>query len=179
LKSWQEKIEVISNLVILFVAITILISLYQLHKDRARSLSSRHPEISVGAELPIKTQVATSNDRLLVLVLSTQCHFCADGAPFYRQLFERTKGLHELHLIALFPQPVSEGKQFLEQHNIGITDVRTMDLTSIHVAGTPTLLLLNPSGKVLQKWDGKLTAEGEKSVWKSLQLGPVVVVNAP
>lgn len=51
---------------------------------------------------------------------------------------------------------------------IQIADVRQVKLGSIPVVGTPTLLLLDPYGKVLKKWNGKLIASEEETVWKSL-----------
>lgn len=44
-----------------------------------------------------------------------------------------------------------------------------MSLNKLGVQGTPTLLLLDDSGTVLQTWVGKLTPEREQAVLSALQ----------
>jgi hypothetical protein len=66
-----------------------------------------------------------------------------ESDPFYRQL----AGAREsTQLIAVLPQPVKEGRQYVDGFGFEVNDVVQAPLNSINVSGTPTLLLVNRNG---------------------------------
>jgi len=67
-------------------------------------------------------------------------------------------------LIAVFPQPVDVGKKYLNDLGVAVDDVKQAQLNSIGVQGTPTLLLINKDGVVVNAWRGKLPADKEREV---------------
>lgn len=69
-----------------------------------------------------------------------------------------------MKLLALLPQSVMEGKQYLEKLGVPVDDLRQVQLQSIGVTGTPTLLLVDSTGTVVDVWAGKLTGRGTKGV---------------
>jgi hypothetical protein len=97
----------------------------------------------------------------ILLALSTACHFCKDSEPFYRQLSTRVSG--KVDLIALFPQPLPEASAYARDH-IPTATVLSGPLESIHVAATPTLILVDRSGKVREVWVGRLNSSREQEV---------------
>jgi len=106
------------------------------------------------------------NEQTLLLVLDEKCRFCTESAPFYQRLTEATATNSKLRLIAVLPQEVSAGRQYLLSHKVPIEDVRQSSLDAIGVEGTPTLILVNAKGEVIEAWAGKLTPEQEMDVLK-------------
>jgi hypothetical protein len=51
-------------------------------------------------------------------------------------------------------------------NKLGLTglEIRSASLDSIHVRGTPTLILVNDKGEVTDQWVGKLAADREDEV---------------
>jgi hypothetical protein len=101
------------------------------------------------------------NGQTLVLAVSSTCHFCTESGVFYQQLV-RNQG--KTRLVAVLPQSVKEGKRYFETLGVGIDEIRQSSLSAINVTGTPTLMLVNSDGVVVESWVGKLRAEQEAEV---------------
>jgi thioredoxin-related protein len=69
----------------------------------------------------------------------------------------------------LFPQEEQESRSYLREKNIAIEDVHHQEFRDISVDGTPTLILLDDSGKVLKSWIGVLDKKAEESVIQLLK----------
>jgi hypothetical protein len=108
------------------------------------------------------------NSHTLLLVLQKGCHFCTESAPFYQQLIKQTSARNDLKLVALLPQPVAEGKQYLEEIGVDIADVRQVSPSQINVGGTPTLILVNNEGVATDVWAGKLPPDTEAQLLSKL-----------
>jgi len=102
------------------------------------------------------------NKRTLVLALSTQCHFCTDSAPFFQRI--QKEAAKNVRMVAVLPQGVDDGRKYLEGQGVHVDDVKQAQLSTIGVTGTPTLLLVDGSGKVADAWQGKLQPEQETRV---------------
>ena len=100
----------------------------------------------------------------MLLALSSKCHFCSESAPFYQRLNDEMAQHTGARLIAVFPQEVGEGKQYLSALGVKIEDVRNATLNSIGVNGTPTLIIIDSKGRIEQSWVGKLSPEKEAEV---------------
>jgi hypothetical protein len=102
------------------------------------------------------------NGRTLVMVLSTQCHFCTESAPFLHRLSQRTGKAAKL--LAVLPQPTAEGQQYLDEEGVRVDGVLQASPASLGVRGTPTLLLVNGAGVVTDVWVGKLKPDQESQL---------------
>ncbi|SRR5258708_27624164 len=155
-----KKIEVAANLGIVVVAL-LAAGFF------AKSYFARSPEprqtISIGSKLAIKGVDWGSRRATLVLALSTNCRFCTESAPFYRELTKEAKE-KQVHTIAIFPQSVQDASAYLKNEGLEVDEIRQTPLSAIQVSGTPTLLLIDPTGTVQGVWIGKLLAEKEKDV---------------
>lgn len=98
----------------------------------------------------------------LVLALSTACHFCKASLPFYKEL--ASKSLGRVDVVAVLPQPLSEAQDYIQQAAVPATRVISADLATIGVSGTPTVLLLDRTGKVQEAWVGELDEDRQKQV---------------
>jgi hypothetical protein len=72
-------------------------------------------------------------------------------------------------LIAVLPQPVDESRKYLKELGVVVDEVKQFRLDSMGVEGTPTLLMANSSGKVVDSWRGRLSAEKEADVLNRLK----------
>jgi thioredoxin-related protein len=102
----------------------------------------------------------------LILALSTTCHFCTESGPFYQRIAEERAGAR---LIALLPQSIEESRQYLNKLGIEVSEVRQSPTGALGVTGTPTLILVNNEGAVVNFWVGRLPAEKEAEVLSNLK----------
>jgi thioredoxin-related protein len=98
----------------------------------------------------------------VLLVISTSCHFCEESLPFYRTLSGDLQG--KADLLAVLPQSQAEAAAFLNTAHVEVTQIATASLSQLGVTGTPTLLLLDPSGKVQEVWLGRLDESKQAQV---------------
>lgn len=98
----------------------------------------------------------------LVLGISASCHFCKESLPFYKELAARLQG--KVNVIAVLPQRQNEADAFIKGAGIAGVKVVSQNLGSIGVYATPTLLLVDGSGKVKASWVGDLDAEHQGKV---------------
>jgi|SRR6185312_1333929 len=130
------------------------------------------PQIEKGEQFAaLKGAVPAGATRALVVAVSPTCHFCNDSLPFYKQLVdERNSKGSGVKFIAAVPSEDSKAPETEKFTNAGVTpdNVVHLDFSSIKVPGTPTLLLVDNNGKVLNVWVGKLDEGGEKEVLKVL-----------
>jgi thiol-disulfide isomerase/thioredoxin len=89
--------------------------------------------------------IGTSPYGTLVLVLSSNCSYCAQGAPFYEFLTEHARGLG-VRVVALMPESVPEAKQWLEGNSVRADEIAQVNPRSIGVRRVPTVVLQDPVG---------------------------------
>jgi thioredoxin-related protein len=130
------------------------------------------PQVEKGERFDqLKNVVPAGSDRALVVAVSPQCHFCNDSLPFYKQLVDqRNQKGSAVKFVAAVPteQLKAEESQKFTGAGVQVDNMVNIDFASIKVPGTPTLMLVDKQGKVLDVWVGKLDAGGEKEVLERL-----------
>jgi hypothetical protein len=170
--SLAGKIETTANASTIVVAVLICAVLFRTYVLAKPNL--RQPNIVSASEIVQGKKVDgrlvgvdwAKNHRTLVLVISTYCHFCKDSVPFYHTL---TNAGADVKIVAVLPQSVAEGQQYLSSGGVHVDDVRQVALTSLGVTGTPTLMLVNDAGVVTDMWVGKLQPDQETKVLAALE----------
>jgi len=125
--------------------------------------------IAAGTTVSLPDMDWAQNGETLLLVLRKGCHFCEESAPFYQRLTKETATIRNLKLVAVLPHEVSDSTQYLHDLKVPINDVRQAGFETLGVKGTPTLILINSKGEVVDSWAGKLPAEKENEVLKRLE----------
>lgn len=171
-------LEISSNIAIILLSIFIgyfLISRYvgELPNPTAAVGSTIKP----GAKLTLSGVDLSKSDRNLLLVLSTSCRFCSESAPFYRRIIETNSKNRRLNIIASFPQELTEVRKYLNENGIGVDEVIKSNPSEVPVKGTPTIILMDRNGVVLETWAGKLMPEIEDEVARRIFSGAQVVTN--
>lgn len=166
-----KRTELLANITIIVLALLlggVIVKKYLLPGGEAADARRADPRIPAGTKATLPGVDWAKNGRTLVLVLSRDCHFCTESAPFYQRLTRETAGRPDVHLVAVFPQEVSEGRKYLDGLNVSIQEVRQASPSSTGAGGTPTLILVDGSGVVQNSWVGKLAAPEESEVLNRL-----------
>lgn len=167
--NFSKKIEVAANVAILVVALllgVVLVKRYLLPSPPPGP--QRAEQLKPGEKLTLSDVDWGQSKRTLVMVLSTNCHFCTESAPFYQRLAREQSGRGDVRLMAVLPQSVEESRKYLDTNGVAVGDVRQVQPGAIRVSGTPTLIMVDSSGAVVDSWLGKLPPEKEEEVLKSL-----------
>ena len=169
----SRKIETAANVATLVVAVLlsiVLVKNYLLPTSSAqRMVPVRTTEFAVvGTNLTKRLPGINwnKNGRTVVLVLSTHCHFCTESAPFFRQM--RNSVGKDVKLIGVLPEPVAEAESYLNREGVQLDEVRRTSLDRVGVTGTPTMLLVNDKGTVMESWVGKLAPDKQNQVLKTI-----------
>ncbi len=67
-------------------------------------------------------------------------------------------------MIAVVPGDEAEGGKYLEGLGVVVDGIVTASLSDINVSATPTLVLVDRSGRVSNVWVGKLDSNRENEV---------------
>jgi Redoxin. len=161
-----SKIEIIANITIVVVATLMGVVLVQRYILAPKN--TEPPAVQAGATLSLPDIDWAGNDRTMVVAIQDGCHFCSESAPFYQRLVKEASDNH-IPVVAVFPQPVETGQKYLNDLKVPINNVRQAVLKSIGVQGTPTLLLIDNTGKIVTGWVGKLLPDQEADVLSKLR----------
>jgi uncharacterized protein (DUF2126 family) len=64
----------------------------------------------------------------------------------------------------VFPQDNSEGTKYLSNLGVKVDEVEQASFVDLGISGTPTLVLVDSAGKVINKWEGALPPTRESEV---------------
>jgi thioredoxin-related protein len=165
--SLAKMLEMGANGSIILAAILFSVVLAKFYIGQAPDKKDKPPPPPVTQKILQKGDVLSipnvdwRNGQTLLLALSTSCHFCTDSAPFYQRL---SKDHGDTRLVAVFPQENSEGERYLSNLGVKVDEVEQASFVDLGILGTPTLVLVDSSGKVINKWEGALPPTRESEV---------------
>jgi len=172
-----KKLEALANLAVIITSVvvcTVLVKHFLLPSSKQAAVaattsllpevaaSSRTRSIEPGTKISLSGIDWSKSDRTLLLALSTTCHFCTESAPFYKTLQQQKRD--NVRLLALFPQPLLDSRTYLDGLGLNVDEVVQSPLNSVGASGTPTLLLIDNQGTVINSWVGKLSDAAAEEV---------------
>lgn len=123
-----------------FVTILVGVIILVVVADRVLGVfPNRQPE-AIGTQIDLEPRVRGERGTLL-MVLDSECTFCQESVPFYRQLLERDGKAVRIVLVAL--QSDAGMDAFLDRHELQPRTIMRVTTQSLPVRGTPTLLLVD------------------------------------
>jgi hypothetical protein len=132
-----------------------------------RSLAPRNVKPFAVGQLVKNTPSLAFNaaPRTLVLITASTCHFCVESLPFYRRLVE-TAHKSGTRVVAVTTEPTDKNRTFLLENGISVEATLAEKDADIHILGTPTLIVVQRDGRVLNSSFGKLrtAVEEEKAL---------------
>ena len=118
---------------------------------------------------PVEGYAWRSHGLSLVLALHVGCPYCQESMPFYERLhaLERSRDIGA-HVVAVWPDDPALVKRSLPAGLSGVQVVPNVDLKRLGVIGTPTLFLVDNTGRVERVWEGELSPTQENDVLLTL-----------
>lgn len=159
-----RRIELLANVAIIVVAVLIGGVLVKRYLWPQAQPSLAQARIQPGTKLSVPGIEWGKNERTLLLVLSTTCRFCTESSPFYQRLAREKARKGGVGLVAVLPQSVEESQKYLNGLGVSVDDIRQAGPDAVRVRGTPTLIMADRTGAVVESWVGKLPAEKEAEV---------------
>ncbi|HEX6732536.1 MAG TPA: hypothetical protein VF074_21130, partial [Pyrinomonadaceae bacterium] len=169
-KKLKDILDVTTNVVVVVfavVAIGVLVKNYfapDVKTSVAIKTGTVFPEIA-GVDYK-------QSPRTLILALNVDCRFCTRSVPFYNSLAEvRQQDAGRVNIVAAFINK-DEGlvKSYVDEKQLTVQAIAGVDLDKLGVHTTPTLILVDSAGKVLDSWRGELQPDGEREVFAVLGL---------
>jgi hypothetical protein len=161
------RLETLANVTILVTGVvvtTLVVSRLVAERQAADRPTVQQYKVGdrvTASEFPVDL---SRSPQTLLLVLNSNCHFCTESTPFYRDLVAaRGPGTQVTRVVVVGVENVETLQGYLARQQIAVDEVRSIRLTQVKIRGTPTLLLLDRSGSVKGVWPGYLTDEQRKT----------------
>jgi hypothetical protein len=159
----KSKIEAAANIIVIVLAVVVG-SVFL--KDRLSSVAPESNAVKTGDNLAnLDGWDWGAHDQTLVLGLRRGCHFCEDSAPFYQRLIAQQQ--QGSTIVAVFPDTVDVVKEVVQSEGLRIHALAGVPLERLKIDATPTLLLVDRNGTVLNAWIGMLSPRQELEVMKA------------
>lgn len=163
--SIKDKVEITTNILIAIVILMI----------GATYLKSRtgHHEagLSPGEKISAPHGYEWRNhDQTLVVAVRQGCIYCERSYPLYQRLdsLEHSNSL-KAHVLVVMPDDPASGAALLKSKGITSQSIPNTLLSDLKVSGTPTLLLVDANGRLLQSWIGELDSSKAEAMVAQLR----------
>jgi hypothetical protein len=110
--------------------------------------------------------------RTLILALNVDCRYCTRSVPFYNLLAEaRQENPGQFNIVAAFiNNDAALVRSYAEEKQLSVQTIAGVDLDKLGIHLTPTIILVDNRGNVLDSWRGALQPDGEREVFNALGL---------
>jgi thioredoxin-related protein len=166
----KSVLEIVTNVAVVLVAIILLCFISWNYFDR-QTIPIIKNGLQKGKTVDEFKQFNLKNsNQTLIIAINSNCNFCIESVPFYSQLLSKQQDKHDINtqIIAIFPNSESEAQQFLQNNHLKINFVHSANFQLFGINGTPTLLLVDSSGKIMDFWIGKLQESDKQQVVMAL-----------
>lgn len=169
----SRKVETVTNVLTIVVALIlggVLVKRQFFPGPRAgaRPVSENKLLTDGRTKLPLPEVDWKRGELTVVLVLNEKCKYCSESGEFYRRLTEEARD-NQVPVVAALPGEVSDSHRYLTSLGLSVPEVKRASHQSIGAPGTPTLILVNGEGVIVDAWVGKLPASEEASVLERLR----------
>jgi len=162
MNKFDKLLNIGSMLILLSV---IALGVYRLYESTHQEPNTT---LRLGTAMPVMDGVRwPAAHQTLVLAMSVGCHWCRQSAAFYRDIVQSNSS-SAVRLIAIFPNSEEDARAELRGLGIDIREVYRVSFGTLGIAGTPTLILLDPSGRIKSLWEGALSSKTQSEVFSKL-----------
>ena len=165
----RRTLEVITNLAVLLVCITVLVGLFRTGVIAHLSGSRRQPSSSAllkqGQIFQAASVLHISGPPAIVPALNANCHFCAESLPFYKRLGDIKRDVTAPTVIMVFPNSQPEVHAFLKElDSAPLSIFAEQNFADLGISGTPTVIFVDATGVIRRVWIGKLSEDEEREI---------------
>jgi thioredoxin-related protein len=167
----MKRSELLVNITVIVLGAAVLFFLVKTYRA-TRNSSAAVQEPRAGDQLPAIPGIDwKANNRTLVLALKKGCHYCEDSMPFYRQLAQLSEqNALKANLVAVFPDSSADVDAIVKADHLSLRTVSSVPLYILKIPGTPTMILADSSGKIIQDWIGVLSDQQQQQLLALLQV---------
>lgn len=160
----MKRLDLVTNIVVIVTSLVLLSFLGHLWLADQRKPLSNVTQVKnlVGNSIQLKGVDFQQRDKTLLIAISDTCHFCKESQPFYRLLAETSSS--KGNLVAVLSMPQLDADKYVHTWISPSIQSVSAPLDVLGVHSTPTLLLVDRSGKVRNAWVGKLDDAQQKQV---------------
>lgn len=124
------------------------------------------PAYAAGQQVDVPTSWYDSSGKTLIIFGRASCVACQKAQPFLKGLVTRLNGRASA---VLAHPPGAEADDTAFAQSLGITKDRiVVSVPGLRVRATPTLVLVNKNGTVLEAWEGAGPPEKQSSILKAI-----------
>jgi peroxiredoxin len=111
----------------------------------------------------------SSSGKTLIIALNTECSYCTESLSFYKRLAEtQPAGNNALRIVAIFPNSEDDVRRYAAHNQLRLEIISAVDFRALNLVATPTLVVVDQSGRILDFWVGKLSESNEQQVIESV-----------
>lgn len=173
-----KRIETITNVVTIVVMVIFGYALLKIFVFAPKTVVPVGPRS--GVVLPAVEHVSWSSDKsTLILALRSGCEFCRESVPFYKELHSlQAKNAIDARIMVVVPDAPGVAREFKESEGLPFDVIPEVPFSKLGVSGTPTLILVDSHGRVVQSWVGLLSPTKEEQVLAAIASVPGKVSSA-
>ena len=162
------KLDKVTNIVTIITCAVMCLYLVSRWTAGGGSASRAATPYAVGDEVESIADVSfQASPATAVVFVQSQCRFCTESMPFYRELAEIPDRLaRHVRIVAVSPEPMEQLRQYLKSHELTIDLAIGGHRVSTRITGTPTLIVVDRKGVIRGAWSGRLSEAGQKEVVK-------------
>lgn len=150
---WQT-LERATNIAILLACVALVTALFR--GGPAAEAPALPPGPAVGDRLAdVEGLELATHEQTLLLVLSSQCRFCTESMPFYRQLLDRRRE-EQTQVVVASTESAAVTSAYLAGHGVAADRVLEVGPGELGTSATPTLLEVSPAGDIREVIVGRV-----------------------
>jgi hypothetical protein len=160
----RRILDVTANIAIVFLA---LIMSFVLVKEHLVQRSASHPKPSIiGTRLSVDGVDWSKSNKTVVLAVSEHCRWCAASVPFYQELGRRSS--KNFRIVAVLVDPTSADRNFSAVVADFADETIHVPLPKMGINSTPTAMVVDSNGKVIDGWVGMLDKQSQDQLFKAI-----------
>jgi len=167
----MSKLERVSHISVIGLAIVGTIAIIRQHTGVGRSTPGNSAAKLVGRTISIPSVSWNKAPANVVVAMTTHCPYCASSMGFYKRLAEslgNATATKKTTLIFASPEPLDVTSAYVDQYQIAPYKAVSIPLKDLDISGTPTLLIVDDTGRINHALSGKLSESNETIVLNML-----------
>jgi hypothetical protein len=167
--NFKTYLEVTTNIVVLLVALLVLGNFAWVYLAKQPALRGEGG-LKKGSTFTLIPSVDYGKSpQTLVIALSSRCDHCNESIPFFKQLLQANTGKSDpTRIVAVFPEKAEEVWSYITQQQLNVNPIPGIDYKALNLPGTPSTVLINSEGKILNFWIGKPSKDAEKEIMEAI-----------
>jgi hypothetical protein len=166
-----EKITYILLITVCIVSLAVLVKHGLLSTERPRpGMDAQEHSLAGKNEPSLGSAAWTGHQRNVVLLLSSQCHFCEESLPLYQELSRlRQQAGNDFSLLAVGLEAPESLRTYLSKSKVSVDNVLQVRRGFADINFTPAVFIVDSHGVILNAFLGKLDGAHEKQLLHSLK----------